>query len=480
MYLSLKSRLFDVPIWVNTEKDGHDPFADFRSSKDITYDMLYASVKGRVVSDDLRRLWFVFFLVCSACMWFLAVRLIPITVENSDEKSSWRLRLFKVNNTISLSFRSPTVKTFLDEVQNSSSKSYLFTTVLQGNNTDVNNNLPKHSTKNVINRAITSRANTTLIILRGANTTKITNAVQMDTTSNSYSDVMPTQKPPSDIVPLKSANYSVCAILMGGLGNQMFQFATSYGLAAQKRMSVAIDKTAYLTKVFKLDIDQTENYTNICKTFVGRGEKLNCGYDERMTAFTSKNNYRVGAYLQSWKYFYNASASLRKQFVFHDKITETKNKVIDSVLKKYSFASRFNVTLVGVHIRRGDLVNHKFGYRVASESYLQKSVDYFQAKRLKNIIYIICSNDVKWSKAYMPKGIRSEYVEGNSPEIDMAILGSCDHMISTVGTFSWWSAWLTGGEVTFYKWPAKEGSALRKQFSKDYVDYFHPGWIGFS
>ncbi|OWF40076.1 Galactoside 2-alpha-L-fucosyltransferase 2 [Mizuhopecten yessoensis] len=303
---------------------------------------------------------------------------------------------------------------------------------------------------------------------------------QVITVSNWHGDVMPAQPPPSDIVPLKSANYSVCTILMGGLGNQMFQFATTYGLAAKKGMSVAIDKTDHLTKIFKLGVVEKENYRNICKTFVGRGEQLNCGYDDKMATFPPNNNYRVGSYLQSWMYFYNASTSLRKHFVFQDSIKETQNKVIDSVLKKYNFTSRSNVTLIGVHIRRADLVNHTFGYMVASKSYLQKSVNYFQSKELRNVIYIIGSNDMKWSKKSMPKGVRSDYMEGNSPEVDMAILGSCDHMISTVGTFSWWSAWMTGGEVTFYQWPAKEGSALRRQFSKDYKDFFYPGWIGFS
>ncbi|XP_069122769.1 galactoside alpha-(1,2)-fucosyltransferase 2-like isoform X2 [Argopecten irradians] len=293
-----------------------------------------------------------------------------------------------------------------------------------------------------------------------------------------YSNMMPTLGPPSDIRPNMSAKYSLCVLLMGRLGNQMFQFAAMYGLAAKKGMSVAIDETNQLTKVFKLGVKRKKNYRNICKTYVPRRARFGCGYDKRMATFPANNNYRVGAYLQSWMYFYNASKSLRKQFVFKDDITESKNKVIHSVLRKHNFTSRSNVTLIGVHIRRGDLVDHKFGYQVASESYINKSVHYFLDKQLKNVIFLICSNGMAWTKENMPKGIRSEYIEGNSPAVDMAILGSCDHMISSVGTFSWWSAWLTGGEVTFYQWPAKDGSRLRNAFSKDYKDFFYPGWVG--
>ncbi|XP_060071682.1 galactoside alpha-(1,2)-fucosyltransferase 2-like [Ylistrum balloti] len=309
--------------------------------------------------------------------------------------------------------------------------------------------------------------------------THITN-IPKNATSSSKRNVMPTENPPTNISPLRFANYSLCTNFIGGLGNQMFMFAAIFGLAARKGMSVTVGKTDYLTKVFKLDINLKDNNKALCKTYVGRGERLNCGYDEKMASFPPNNNYRLGTYLQSWKYFYNASSALRKQFVFQDDIVESKNKVIDSILKRHNFTSRSNVTFIGIHVRRGDFVNHRFGYMVASEDYLTKAIDYFRSKEFKNPVFLTCSNDMKWTQAHIPKGVRLEYIKGNSAAVDLAILGSCDHMISTVGTFSWWAAWLTGGEVTFYQWPAKEGSGLRKQFSKDYRDYFHPGWIGFS
>ena len=50
--------------------------------------------------------------------------------------------------------------------------------------------------------------------------------------------------------------------------------------------------------------------------------------------------------------------------------------------------------------------------------------------------------------------------------------------ISAVGTFSWWSAWLIGGNVTYYKWSTKEGTPIRQHFSKDYTDCVYPHWVG--
>ncbi|XP_069122775.1 galactoside alpha-(1,2)-fucosyltransferase 2-like isoform X2 [Argopecten irradians] len=351
------------------------------------------------------------------------------------------------------------------------------TTKPTGNNTSKSTG---NTTSNIVTTKLQPKGKTTQNTFKPATTTTRDSATSKNSTSVDGSVAMPTQHPPTNITPNKSANYSLCTNFMGGLGNHMFMFATIYGLAAKKGMSVIIGKTEYLAKTFKLDVNFKDNKKDLCKTFVGKGERLNCGYDERMASFPSNNNFRLGAYLQSWRYFYNASTSLRKQFTFQDDIVEKKNKVIDSVLRKHKVVSRSNVTLIGVHVRRGDLVNHKFGYMVASESYLKKAVNYFLSKGFKNPLFIICSNDMKWTKEHIPQGIESEYMEGNSPVVDMSILGSCDHMISSVGTFSWWSAWLTGGQVTFYQWPAKEGSGLRKQFSKDYKDFFYPGWVGFS
>ncbi|CAC5426854.1 FUT1_2 [Mytilus coruscus] len=155
---------------------------------------------------------------------------------------------------------------------------------------------------------------------------------------------------------------------------------------------------------------------------------------------------------------------------------EAKSK-IDQTVKRFNIGSTRDVTLVGVHVRRGDMVNHKFGYNIATPEYLTKAVQYFKSK-YKNVIFIISSQDIPWTKANMPNNTNVEYLTSPKREIIVATLTLCNHTITTVGSFSWWIGWLTGGEVTYFKWPAKEGSRLRKQYSKDFSDFFYPGWIG--
>jgi hypothetical protein len=47
-----------------------------------------------------------------------------------------------------------------------------------------------------------------------------------------------------------------------------------------------------------------------------------------------------------------------------------------------------HVRLIGVHVRRGDYVNHPAGYKVATKQYLEKAVLWYQS-RYKNIYFIV-------------------------------------------------------------------------------------------
>ena len=60
----------------------------------------------------------------------------------------------------------------------------------------------------------------------------------------------------------------------------------------------------------------------------------------------------------------------------------------------------------------------------------------------------------------------------------MSIISSCDHVITTTGTFSWWLGYLSKGIVLYYKNFAREGSWLKTTQFDNMDDYFLPEWIG--
>lgn len=226
----------------------------------------------------------------------------------------------------------------------------------------------------------------------------------------------------------------------------------------------------------------TDEVEAICNVTIYRRESLCCGFDNRVLNFNPQpgETYRAITYLQSWKYFENASEQLNKQLVFKPKSTASAENVIAEVLKKFNVSSRRDVVLVAMHIRRGDMtMKNTYGHEVATPEYLYKAVDHFN--NFLNVIYVVCSTDLTWIKANMPKIAERVYFNTPNayPENDLALIASCDHVITTVGTFGWWGAWFSGGLVTYYKWPARDGTVLRKGFSEDFMDFFYPKWVGY-
>lgn len=277
-----------------------------------------------------------------------------------------------------------------------------------------------------------------------------------------------------------SSVHYLCPVFEGRLGNALFQYASLYGIAAKKGMELIIGVDDRIYEIFKLRTRVQKN-TYRCKLFQRKWERWLCAYDPQVLNFTADRNYRIFTYLQSWKYFEEVEDKIREEFIFRDRIKSRTEAIIQGIRQKYIHSIYDHVTLVGVHIRRGDIVGdgwRRKGYTTATKEYFIHAMDFFLSQNYTNVIFVICSNDMQWSKKSIPDNYTVEYMENNGPEIDLAILAACDHSIISVGTFSWWAGWLARGTVVYYRHFVKEGSRLRKQFSADFTDYIYPGWIG--
>ncbi|XP_041361708.1 galactoside alpha-(1,2)-fucosyltransferase 2-like [Gigantopelta aegis] len=250
-------------------------------------------------------------------------------------------------------------------------------------------------------------------------------------------------------------------------------------------MIMAVVKERPLNTVFALNATKVDK--SVCANTTPRVLSVCCIYDKTFLNFPSNSNYRLGDYLQSWKYFQNHTAAIRKQFTFNKTITAKAQELLHNVMVEYkrrtsNVSDTTNAeqpTFIGVHIRRTDFANsvHKsLGYPLASKEYIVKAMEYYTNKFSK-VIFLICSDSIDWVKSNFNSS-NMFYSVGNSPEVDMCILSSCNHSIMTVGTFGWWASFLAGGETVHYKHLARKGSKLRREYSSDYKDYFYPGWIG--
>jgi galactoside 2-L-fucosyltransferase 1/2 len=271
--------------------------------------------------------------------------------------------------------------------------------------------------------------------------------------------------------------FYICPTFINRLGNNIFQFASALGIAYKKNMTLIISKEDTVYNIFRLRNSShlsIGDKKSMCSNADFRKEKQGSLYDENIFHFTPNATYRLGYFLQSWKYFQEASVELRQQLHFREPLQNKANVLMNSILHQYS-KSRKHVTLIAIHIRRTDKVNNTRGYQVANTKYFQTAMRLFDDHLFP--IFILCTDDLQWSKANIFPKYRVKFISGNSPMEDLALMASCDHVISSVGSFSWWAGWLSNGTVVYFKWPAKEGTALRQAFSNDYMDYFYPHWI---
>ncbi|GAV03065.1 hypothetical protein RvY_13547 [Ramazzottius varieornatus] len=186
----------------------------------------------------------------------------------------------------------------------------------------------------------------------------------------------------------------------------------------------------------------------------------------------------ISGYMQSWRYLEAFHDEVRQRLQFAPSIYESAIQALvlntpKYILKNSSRPDGQPYTLVGIHVRRGDMVNHGYGYQPASEAYLLACVSYF-TRYYPNVLFVVASNDI----SYCPKLFQGSFVfiaTVNPPEVDMALLTLMDHLILSVGTFGWWSAYLKDAiEIWFYKTWYKSGSGVENEYVSR--DYFLPTW----
>lgn len=290
-------------------------------------------------------------------------------------------------------------------------------------------------------------------------------------------DILGVMSTISYLFKVRKDSHVLCPEFTGGLGNLMFQYASALGIARLKNMTVLIDQENDLNHLFNLSAVVLPHVA--CWFLTKQTDVRANAFDTETLQFPADCNYQLKGYFQSWRYFNHIEPELRQIFQFPEDIRAESQNILNEAIKSHEKQTGNKaLTYIGVHIRRGDILESNFqnyGYNVASLDYIRKAMQYFNA-RYHRILYIVCSNDMGWSKKYLT-GTNIYFVEGHEREVDMALLASCNHTVMTVGTFGWWAAWLANGEVTHYRYPAARGSQLQKAFSKDMTDYFYPHWI---
>lgn len=270
--------------------------------------------------------------------------------------------------------------------------------------------------------------------------------------------------------------------LYGGLGNQMYQYATAVALAERLKTSVYTDlswfeevkKTPELTlRWYELDGFNIE--PRLPGAFAKLTLKLRPStlFKESSFKYLSEferltGNIVLDGYWQSYKYFEPYMETIRRTFAFPKDIKPAnqailaKMKASDSVL---------------LHVRRGDY-NTKRGrefHGLVSIEYYEKAIKDI-TKKIKQPTFFIFSDEIDWCKKHLKTDYPTEYIDSNGPNNgveDMQLMSGCKHAIIANSSFSWWSAWLNTSANKIIYAPV----AWFKGAEHEIDDRLPPSWI---
>ena len=252
--------------------------------------------------------------------------------------------------------------------------------------------------------------------------------------------------------------------LMGGLGNQMFQYAAGKSLSVTYNESLLLDITEFTNKIKIRDYTVREfglnnfsiPYTVAAWEIIEKCVPGNKSFfqkliskifkksadciiitEEKFHSFKYKpaHQYYLNGYWQSEDYFKEIRELLIKEFTLSNILNENAKEIGDRIN---------NCESVSLHIRRGDYVTNKTVYNVlgpCSLNYYHRSVNYIK-EYVSDPYFFIFSDDIEWVKSNFKIEIPFEIVENIAPEIEMNLMSKCKHNIIANSSFSWWGAWL--------------------------------------
>lgn len=233
----------------------------------------------------------------------------------------------------------------------------------------------------------------------------------------------------------------IIAKLLGGLGNQLFQYAAARQLSEIHQTQLKIDVSGF--KVYK-NHKYSLMHFNIIEDYVSEEEL--CGIEEVKAKYFHfdpefrkiSNNVILAGYWQTEKYFVGISDVLKREFT-------VKHSLIGKDFEISKLIQDSNS--VSIHVRRCDYLPGTFRDQIFD----CLSLDYYinAVKRLSeeenNLVFFIFSDDPGWAKYNVKIEYPCVFVEHNSADKnyeDLRLISLCKHNIIANSSFSWWGAWL--------------------------------------
>jgi len=242
---------------------------------------------------------------------------------------------------------------------------------------------------------------------------------------------------------------------LGRLGNQLFQIASTIGIAKNNDVNYCFFHWEYQDFFCKslpymnIDVDQK----------LMEGNK----HDYRKVTLSEDPEFFLGkkydllGYLQSHKYFENYKEEILSYF-------QLKQEHVDYIKNKYTECEN----QISIHVRRTDYVALRHYHTLLDMDYYKKAIDLIG----KEESFLIFSDDIEWCRQNF-KDYNCQYVEERPHDkniisgvedtgmvgmmsmkevdslkykkedvIELFLMSMCKHNIVANSSFSWWAAYL--------------------------------------
>jgi hypothetical protein len=247
---------------------------------------------------------------------------------------------------------------------------------------------------------------------------------------------------------------------MGGMGNQMFQYAFGRKLALLNNSEVLLDLSFlkrrdmnkdFVYRHYDLDIFNIyEKFLDIEKIKYMHVSYYDTLYNNYLSnlVIDSKENYLLEGYWQSVYYFEDIIDIIKKDFTFKKGIERESTK---ELLKEIQ-----NNNSVMINIRRTDYLNTDF-HGVLGLNYINSAIEIIK-NRVIDAKYFIFSDDMEWCKnnIKIDNCIFVDHIHaGKKFEDYLQLMIQCKNFIISNSTFAWWSAFLSDNTNKVVVCPSK-------------------------
>jgi hypothetical protein len=232
---------------------------------------------------------------------------------------------------------------------------------------------------------------------------------------------------------------------MGGIGNQMFQYAAARSLAERHGTGVVVDLDWFVEQSTSDDtrrgyaLDVFVGPAAASKTELPTGgtfREQGFGFDASVLQLPDRSTL-IG-YFQSERYFLEHAAVIEKEFSFLTDPDPDNRSILELIRSSES---------VAVHVRRGDYAHNpttRAHHGLLPLDYYRHAVDDLSG-RVSDPRFFVFSDDPMWCRtglSFLRGGVVVDHNRDESGAEDLRLMAACRHHILANSTFSWWGAWL--------------------------------------